>query len=118
VSKTNFKIKYRRFWVQPFVDKGIVVRTYGNANEFTDKNGYRLIKDDVGNKHPISHIIYAAGCAYVLGYVKSYTNMKNFTIRYKDGDKSNCNFDNLICIPKKVYIQKLKRNKEKAEMWR
>lgn len=117
MQKEEFVKTYCQFIIRPFKGKGEVSRLNGNGKEFTDSNGYRFIKDAQGNKHPVSHLIWAVGCSLYYKNIKSYAYMKNFTIRYKDGDKSNCHYDNLICIPKKSFINKLKKNKEQAKYW-
>ena len=118
MKKENFNKTFRQFIIYPFKSKGEVYRLNGNSNEFTDSNGYRFIKDSKGIKRPVSHLVWSVGYSLFYGYPKSYKQMKNFTIRYKDSDKSNCNFNNLICIPKKQYISKLKKNKDMAEYWK
>ena len=117
MDKTKFEKKYRQFLVYPFKDNGIVVHVDNKSNEFVDKNGYRFIKDSKGVKHPISHIIWAVGFSVKYGHCKSYQWMKNVIIKYKDGNKLNCNFENLDCIIKKKYKEKLKRDNELSEYW-
>ncbi len=113
MSKENLKIIYRQFIVFPFKEFGVVERKDGKSKEFNDSNGYRIIKDSKGNWHPVSHIIYAAGCRINCGRVRSYVEMKNFTISYKDKNKVNCNFDNLICKLKKITSEEIKIKLEK-----
>jgi hypothetical protein len=104
-------VHYRGFIVYPFKDKGIVIRRNGSV-DFTDSNGYRMIKDIHGKRHPVSQIIYAVGSAYPSGYPKSYKFMKTVIVSYRDKDKSNCNYDNLTCKVKKKIIKQAKFENE------
>ncbi len=114
MSKENFCLNYRDFIVYPYKNLGVVFRSSGNAKEFLDSNGYRIIKDKKGKKHLISHIIYASGCAFPNKFPKSYKFMKNVIISYKDKNKLNCNFINLKCKLKKKYIKKTNFEKQIA----
>jgi len=111
MRKEEFSVIYRGFTVFPFKGKGVVIRKNGSL-DFVDSNGYRMIKDIHGKKHPVSQIIYAVGSAYPSGYPKTYKFMKNVTVSYRDKDKSNCNYENLKCKVKKKYIKQNKFENE------
>lgn len=101
------------FKVFPFKDNGIIEHLNG-SKEFVDKNGYRKIRDANNNVRMVSQIIYAVGCSYPIWGVRSYQYMKNVTISYKDRNKNNCNFDNLICKTKRSFLKKVKNQKAAA----
>ena len=111
MRREDHMIKYRCWLVYPFRLNGVVFRVDG-GREFMDSNGYRMIKDFSGKRHPVSHIIYAVGVAYPSGYPKSYKFMKTVTVSYRDKDKSNCNYDNLTCKIKKRIIKQAKFENE------
>ncbi len=115
--KKDLKVFYRKFVVYPFKDFGYVERKDNKTHEFIDSHGYRMIKDTKSIWRPVCHIVYAAGCSVVYGDCKSYNYMKNVTISYKDGNKLNCNFENLICKIKKDYLKLLQYEKSLAEYW-
>lgn len=111
MRKENWSMNYRGFTVFPYRGKGEVIRVSGSKG-FVDSNGYRMIKDFQGVKHPVSQIIYAVGCAYPSRYPQSYKFMKTVTVSYIDKDKSNCNYDNLKCKIKKKYLKQAKIENE------
>ena len=117
MSKQNYHKTYRQFVVYPFKDNGVVTRLDGKAHEFIEK-GHRVIKDVRGVKHPISHIIYSVGrSASNGGYCVSFRHMKNFTVRFKNGNKLDCSFVNLSCRPKKKYVTLLKHQDKLSKYW-
>lgn len=116
MSKSEYHKLYRQFVVYPFKENGIVRRIDNKSNEFVDR-GNRTIKDIKGVKHFVSHIIYAVGYSTNNGYCISFRNMKNFTLRFKDGNKLNCNFDNIMCKPKKKFVKLLKHQQELSKYW-
>ena len=119
MSKKDFHKTYRQFVVYPFRDKGAVERLDGKAHEFVDSNGYRMIKSPDGTKRPVSHIIYAVGISVMnRGYCFSFRHMANHTVSYKNGDKSDCHFSNLVCKPKKEYVKLLKHQYELSKYWK
>lgn len=114
MAKEDFFQIYRGFRVYPFKGNGVVERISG-GNEFVDKNGYRTIRDKNNIIRYVSHIIYAVGYPYPSFTPLSYLKMKNFIISYKDGNRANCNFNNLVCKFKKSYIKKVQFDKELAK---
>lgn len=115
--KEDYYKIYRQFVVYPFKTNGEVKRLDNKSHEFVEK-GYRIIKDSKGKKHPVSHIIYAVGISLNnKGYCISFHNMKNYTISYKNGNKLDCHFNNLICKPKKKYVNLLKHENELSKYW-
>ncbi len=114
MSKEDFSKKYRTcFVVYPFKQNGVIEHVEGRK-EIVDKNGYRTIRDQNGVIRSVSHIIYAVGCSYPNFSVLSYLKMKNVIISYKDGNRANCNFDNLICKYKKSYKDRIQRDRDLA----
>lgn len=116
MSRETFKKTWRFFEVFPYAGTGIVNRLSGDVKEYVDKNGYRVIRNVRGEKVMISHIIYAVG-SNPRGFPLSYKKLKNFIIKYKDGNKLNCNFDNLICIEKKSYKKRKELEKQLGEFY-
>jgi len=111
MRKEDFSSKYRGFIVFPFKDKGIVIRENG-TKEFVTSNGYRVIKDIHGKKRMVSQIIYAVGSAYPSGYPIPYKDMKNAIVSYRDKDKANCHYDNLVYKVKKKHLKQVKFESE------
>lgn len=112
----EYKKNYRGFEVFPFVGNGIVKRLNG-SQEWIDSNGYRVIRGRSGDKHMVSHIIYAVGIAFPRNYPRSFQSMKNYIVKYRDGNKLNCNFSNLECVMKRKFKKKLEINKKIGSMF-
>jgi len=113
MKREEYRKVYRGFEVLPFADNGLVKRLSGEA-ETVDSKGYRTIRGANGKKFMVSHIVYAVGSGFPKGFSMSISKMKNYIIKYKNGDKTNCNYDNLVCIMKQKYRKQLKREKEIA----
>lgn len=112
----EYKKIYRGFEVLPFAGTGIVKRLNG-PQEWIDSNGYRIIRGRTGDKHMVSNIVWAVGAAFPRNYPKSFQDMTHYVIKYKDGNKLNCNFNNLNCIMKRSFRKQLEINKEIGSMF-
>ncbi len=95
---------FRQFKVDP---KEGLVESITGAKPWKNSQGCYYITDKKGKKHLVSHIVYA------YSNYKSLKEMKNYIVKYKDGDKSNNKINNLTANLKNKILKEIKKNKRK-----